>query len=94
MDALLEIHVHILSVVFLLSVEYLQAIPVALIMIIPPVGRMGITAIRYYHSNSIPHRILIASIVDVIPKTRSAYKCISPPPGNASLDLLTQAFDL
>ena len=89
MDALLEIHVHILSVVFLLSVEYLQAIPVELILIIPPVGRMGITAIRYYHSNSIPHSILIASIVDGIPKTRSAYKC-----RNASLDLLTQAFDL
>jgi hypothetical protein len=61
------------SFIFLLSVD-----PGGINKIIPPVGRMGIRAIRYYHSDSIPHSILIASIVDGIPKTRSAYQCISP----------------
>jgi hypothetical protein len=89
----MEIHVHILSVVFLLSVEYLQAIPVALIMIIPPVGRLGITAIRYYHSNSIPHSILIASIVDGY-RRQGVHTSAYPPPGERITDLLTQAFDL
>jgi hypothetical protein len=86
-DASLEIHVPILSVIFLLLVEYLQAIPVALIMIIPLVCRLGITATRYYHSDSTPHSILIAPIVTDT-ENKECILVHNPHPGNASFDLL------